>query len=149
MRSPTSRAEELSGAQDTLDDTGSGERLSRLLSQGTLEAEAPIRHRDGHIVWVAISVNAVTSPSADQDTYVGTIRDITATRATAVRERAVVHLATAVSVAKNVAEVLSATLDECRTALGVGRVAAVMWPAGEHDPTVHLAGTLSTSPWHW
>jgi len=130
------------------DDTGSGERLSRLLSQGTLEAEAPIRHRDGHIVWVAISVNAVTSPSAGQDTYVGTIRDITATRATAVRERAVVHLATAVSVAKNVAEVLSATLDECRTALGVGRVAAVMWPAGEHDPTVHLAGTPSTSPWH-
>ena len=130
------------------DDTGSGERLSRLLSQGTLEAEAPIRHRDGHIVWVAISVNAVTSPSADQDTYVGTIRDITATRATAVRERAVVHLATAVGVAKNVAEVLSATLDECRTALGVGRVAAVMWPAGEHDPTVHLAGTLSTSPRH-
>ena len=50
--------------------------------------------------------------------------------------------------AKNVAEVLSATLDECRTALDVGRVAAVMWPAGEHDPTVHLAGTLSTSPWH-
>jgi PAS domain S-box-containing protein len=130
------------------DDTGSGERLASLLSQGTLEAEAPIRHRDGHIVWVAISVNAVTSPSAGQDIYVGTIRDITATRAAAVRERAVAQLATAVSVAKNVAEVLSATLDECRTALGVGRVAAVMWPAGEHDPTVHLAGTLSTTPWH-
>ena len=116
--------------------------------QGTLDAETPIRHRDGHIVWVAISVNAVTSPSADHGTYVGTIRDITATRAAAERERAVVRLATAVSVAKSVGEVLSATLDECRTALGVGRVAAVMWPAGEHDPTVHLAGTLSTSPWH-
>jgi serine phosphatase RsbU (regulator of sigma subunit)/anti-sigma regulatory factor (Ser/Thr protein kinase) len=51
-------------------------------------------------------------------------------------------------VAKNVAEVLSATLDECRTALGVGRVAAIVWPAGEHDPAVHLAGTQSTSPWH-
>ena len=23
-----------------------------------------------------------------------------------------------------------------------------MWPAGEHDPTVHLAGTLPTPPWH-
>jgi PAS domain S-box-containing protein len=130
------------------DDTGSGERLASLLSQGTLEAEAPIRHRDGHIVWVAMSVNAVTSPSAGQDTYVGTIRDITATRAAAVRERAVAHLATTVSVAKSVAEVLSATLDECRAALGVGRVAAIVWLAGEHDPTVHLAGTLSTSPWH-
>ena len=46
------------------DDNGSDERLLRLLAQGTLETEAPIRHRDGHIVWVAISVNAVTSPSA-------------------------------------------------------------------------------------
>src|SRR5262245_22877380 len=129
------------------DDTGSGDRLASLLAQGTLEAEAPIRHRDGHIVWVAMSVNAVSSPGAGEDTYVGTIRDITATRAAAVRERAVAHLATAVSVAKSVAEVLSATLDECRTALGVGRVVAIVWPAGEHDPTVHLAGTMSTSPW--
>jgi PAS domain S-box-containing protein len=129
------------------DDTESGERLSRILSLGTLEADAPIRHRDGRIVWVAMSVNAVSSPSAGQDIYVGTIRDITATRAAAVREHAVAQLATAVSVAKSVDEVLSATLDECRTALGVGRVAAIMWPAGEHDPTVNLAGTPSTSPW--
>ena len=82
------------------DDKASNERLARLLAQGTLEAEAPIRHRDGHIVWVAMSANAVTSPSAGEDTYVGTIRDITATRAAAERERAVAHLATAVSVAK-------------------------------------------------
>ncbi len=127
------------------DDKASNERLARLLAQGTLEAEAPIRHRDGHIVWVAMSVNAVTSPSAGEDTYVGTIRDITATRAATERERAVAHLATAVSVAKSVGEVLSATLDECRTTLGVRRVAAVMWPTGEHDPTVHLAGTSPTS----
>src|SRR5262245_37476262 len=62
-----------------VDDTASDERLARLLAQGMLAQEAPIRHRDGHIVWVAISVNAVTSPSADGDTgdtYVGTIRDV-------------------------------------------------------------------------
>ena len=46
-------------------DKAAKERLARLLAQGTLEAEAPIRHRDGHIVWVAMSVNAVTSPSTD------------------------------------------------------------------------------------
>ena len=44
------------------DDDGSNARLGRLLAQGTLEGEAAIRHRDGHIVWVATSVNAVTSP---------------------------------------------------------------------------------------
>jgi PAS domain S-box-containing protein len=125
----------------------SNERLAGLLAQGTLETEAPIRHRDGHIVWAAMSVNAVTSPSADEDTYVGTIRDITAARAAAERERAVARLATAVSVAKSVGEVLSTTLDECRTTLGVRRVAAIMWPTGEHDPTVHLAGTSPAVTW--
>ncbi|HET7667773.1 MAG TPA: SpoIIE family protein phosphatase [Mycobacterium sp.] len=129
------------------DDIGSGERLARLLAEGTLTAEAPLRHRDGRIVWVAISVNAVTSPSPGPDIYVGTIRDITATRATAVRDRTVAQLATAVSVAKSVSEVLAATLDECRTALGVGRVAAIMWPAGGQEPTVHLEGTASMSQW--
>jgi PAS domain S-box-containing protein len=135
------------------DDKASNERLAELLAQGTLEAEAPIRHRDGHIVWVAMSVNAVTSPSTDGDvgdtgdTYVGTIRDITAARAAAERDRAVAHLATAVSVAKSIGEVLSATLDECRTTLGVRRVAAIIWQAGDHDPTVHLAGTAPTPQW--
>jgi PAS domain S-box-containing protein len=131
-------------------DKASNERLAGLLAQGTLEAEAPIRHRDGHIVWVAMSVNAVTSPGADGDTgdtYVGTIRDITAARAAAERERAVARLATAVSVAKSVGEVLSAMLDECRTTLGVRGVAATMWPTGEHDPTVHLAGTSRAPQW--
>jgi PAS domain S-box-containing protein len=125
----------------------SNERLAGLLAQGTLETETPIRHRDGHIVLAAMSVNAVTSPSADEDTYVGTIRDITAARAAAERERAVSRLATAVSVAKSVGEVLSTTLDECRTTLGVRRVAAIMWPTGELDPTVHLAGTSPAVTW--
>ncbi len=132
------------------DDKVSNERLAALLAQGTLEAEAPIRHRDGRIVWVAVSVNAVTSPSTDGDTgdtYVGTIRDITAARAAAERDRAVAHLATAVSVAKSVGEVLSATLDECRTTLSVRRVAAIIWQPGDHDPTVHLAETEPAPQW--
>jgi PAS domain S-box-containing protein len=133
------------------DDTGAGERLANLLALGTLEAEAPIRHRDGHTVWVAMSVNAVTSPGTGGetgDTYVGTIRDITAARAAAERERAVAQLATAVSVAKSIGEVLSATLDECRTTLGVRQVAAIAWPTGEYeDPTVHLAGTRPKASW--
>ena len=133
------------------DANGANERLAGLLAHGTLDTEGPIRHRDGHIVWVAMSVNAVTSPSTDGetgDTYVGTIRDITAARAAAERDRAVAHLTTAVSVAKSVGEVLSATLDECRTTLGVRRVAAVIWQAGDRDPTVHLTGTAPAPQWN-
>ena len=131
-------------------DNESNQRLAQLLAQGTLEAESPIRHRDGHTVWVAMSVNAVTSPTTDGDTgdtFVGTIRDITAARAAAERERAVAHLATAVSVARSVDEVLATTLDECHTTLGVRHVAAIMWPTNEHDPTVHLAGTSPVLQW--
>jgi PAS domain S-box-containing protein len=132
------------------DDAGSGERLAQLLTQGTLEAEAPIRHRDGHTVWVAMSVNAVNSPGTDgatRGTYVGTIRDITAPRAAAARERAVAHLATAVTVAKSIDEVLSATLDECRIPLGVRHVAAIVWPTTEQEPAVHLAGAPPILAW--
>ncbi|MDT5280003.1 MAG: hypothetical protein QOJ20_1198 [Mycobacterium sp.] len=132
-------------------DKAANERLARLLALGTLEAEAPIRHRDGHLVWVAMSVNAVTSPSTDgdtEDTYVGTIRDVTAARSAAERERAVARLATAVTVARSVGDVLSTMLDECRAALGVRHAAAIIWPTGEQDPTVHLAGTSPAPKWH-
>ena len=43
---------------------------------------------------------------------------------------------------------LSTMLDECRTTLGVRRVAAIIWQAGDHDPTVHLAGTAPAPQWH-
>jgi PAS domain S-box-containing protein len=136
-------------------DGAANERLARLLAQGTLEAEeAPIRHRDGHTVWVAMSVNAVTSPSTDGDvgdtgdTYVGTIRDITAARSAAERERAVARLATAVTVARSVGDVLSTMLDECRATLGVRHVAAILWPTDEHDPKIQVAGTSRAPQWH-
>ena len=133
------------------DDKAARTRLARLLADGTLETEAPIRHRDGHLVWVATSVNAVTSPGADEDTgktYVGTIRDVTAARSAAERERAVARLATAVTVARSVGDVLATMLDECRATLGVRHVTAIMWPTGEHDPAVHIAGTSRTAKWH-
>jgi PAS domain S-box-containing protein len=134
-------------------DKDARERSARLVAEGTLEAEAPIRHRDGHLVWVATSVNAVTSPSTEGDggdsggTYVGTIRDVTAARSAAERERAVAHLATAVTLARNVGDVLSTMLDECRTTLGVRHVAAIFWPTGDLDPAVHLAGSPRTAQW--
>jgi PAS domain S-box-containing protein len=53
----------------------------RLEHDGSAEYETAIRRRDGHIAWIAISINAVTG--ADEDVYVGTIRDITAARAAA------------------------------------------------------------------
>ncbi|MBV9513689.1 MAG: SpoIIE family protein phosphatase, partial [Mycobacteriaceae bacterium] len=64
-----------------MDETAATERLTRLNRNGAVDYELPIRHRSGRTVWVAVSMNAVSG--ADRDTYVGTIRDITAARAAA------------------------------------------------------------------
>ena len=123
------------------------EQQSLVRSNGSAEYETPIRHRDGHLAWVMVSINAVKETGSDRDVYVGTIRDITAERAFAARESAVLRLATAVAVAKSVAELLSITLDECRAAIDVQRVIAVSWPSGDGEPTVQVAGDPSESSW--
>lgn len=123
------------------------EEQSRVRSDGAAQYETPIRHRDGHLAWVMVSINAVREAGADRDVYVGTIRDVTAERAFAARESAVLRLATAVAVAKTVAELLAITLDECRTAIGVQRVIAVTWPAGDGEPTVQVAGEPAETTW--
>ncbi len=123
------------------------QQQSVVQTKGTTEYETPIRHRDGHLAWVAVSINAVRDTATDRDVFVGTIRDITAERAFAARESAVLRLATAVAVAKSVDELLAITLDECRTAIDVKRVVAVSWPVGEGEPTVQVAGEPVESTW--
>lgn len=123
------------------------EQIAVVRTNGSAEYETPIRHRDGHLAWVMVSINAVKETGSERDVYVGTIRDITVERAFAARESAVLRLATAVAVAKSVAELLSITLDECRAAIDVQRVIAVSWPSGEGEPTVQVAGDPSETSW--
>jgi PAS domain S-box-containing protein len=123
------------------------QQQSRVRSSGAAEYETPIRHRDGHLAWVTVTINAVKEADSERQVYVGTIRDITAERAFAARESAVLRLATAVAVAKSVAELLSITLDECRTAIDVQRVVAVSWPSGDGEPAVEVAGEPAVSTW--
>lgn len=130
-----------------VDTKTASDQIARVLAQGRADYETPIRHADGHLAWVKVSINAVKETGSDRDAYVGTIRDVTAERAFAARETAVLRLATAVTVAKSVDELLSITLDECSAAIDVRRVIAVSWPNGDGDPTVQVAGEPSASSW--
>lgn len=123
-------------------------RTDALVRDGRAAGEVEIQHRDGRVRWVAISINAVTGQPAGGGLYVGTIRDITSARAAAERDRAVARLATAVSVARSVDEVLAITLSQCRKSLDAQRLMAVIWPktAGER-PAVHVAGEPAVSSW--
>lgn len=129
------------------DETVSNDRLSALMRDGAIVFETEIRHRDGRRRWVAISVNAVPSHGEDRTAYVGSIRDITAPRAAALRDRTMARLATAVSVAKNVDEVLSISLEQCQSTVDARRLMAVIWPKGDEDPAIHVAGEPSVSSW--
>lgn len=130
-----------------VDREGTYQEQQRVRELGSADYEIPVRHQDGHLAWVAVSINAVRGPDGGPDVYVGTVRDVTAQRAFAARESAVMRLATSVSVAKSVAEVLEITLDESRTAVDVRRVVAVMWPSGDGEPTVVAAGDPPESSW--
>jgi len=131
------------------------QQRSVVRDSGGSHYETPIRHRDGHLVWVLVTINAVRGSGKapdGPDMYVGTVRDVTAERAFAARESAVLRLATAVAVVKSVSELLSITLDECRAALDVRRVLVVEWPNGEGEPNVQAAGRPAQSwrqldPW--
>ena len=123
------------------------DQIALVRRNGSAGYETPIRHRDGRLAWVTISINAVRDAGSDRDAYVGTVRDITAERAFAARESAVLRLATAVAVVKTVGELLSITLDECRAALDIRRVVAVSWPSGDGQPAVQTAGDPSASTW--
>jgi len=127
----------------------SAARQQQLLVQstGSTAYETPIRRADGRLAWVMVSINAVKEMGGHRDVFAGTIRDVTAERAFAARESAVLRLATAVAVAKSVDELLSITVDECSTALDVQRVIAVSWPNGDGDPTLQVAGEPSESTW--
>jgi PAS domain S-box-containing protein len=130
-----------------VDEKTARQQQSLVRTNGRAEYETPVRHRDGHLAWVMVSISAVRETGMYRDVYVGTIRDITAERAFAARESAVLRLATAVAVAKSVAELLSITLDECRSAIDVQRVVAVIWPSGDGEPTVQVAGEPAESTW--
>ncbi|OCB34739.1 stage II sporulation protein E [Mycobacterium malmoense] len=130
-----------------VDQQGARQQQALVQTIGTTAYETPIRHHDGHLVWVTVSINAVQGSGSEQSVFVGTIRDITAERAFAARESAVLRLATAVAVAKSVDELLSITLAECGTAIDVQRVVAISWPNGEGEPTIQVAGETSQTSW--
>jgi len=122
---------------------------ARLNDEIQVQYETQIRNRDGQVVWVAANVNRVTADTTDGDVYVGTFRDITAERASAARESSVLRLATAVSVAKSMPDVLSITLDECRLALDVHRVVAAVWPTDGVEPTIQVADERVSPDWQF
>lgn len=130
-----------------VDATQAGRQLAQLVDSGHVQSDTPIRRCDGSSGWAAVSINVVPAAGAAREAYVGTIRDVTAVREAAARDGVLMRLATALGVATSMTEVLAITFAECRDAIDLQRVTAVMWPAGDGEPIVAAAGTPSAADW--
>jgi PAS domain S-box-containing protein len=118
--------------------------VEQVLREDGGQYTAPLRHRDGRLIWVTATVRAVPAAEADGKMLVGTLRDVTAERETAEREAAVSRLAAELAAATEVAEVLSAALAELRRAFGATRAVAAVWRW--HSPVL-VAGLPRAGCW--
>ncbi len=73
----------------------------------------PLRHRDGHRLWGALTINSV-SDEGDTRMLVGTIRDVTTERYAAQRDTALNAMNESLAAARTVPEVLRAAVTQLR-----------------------------------
>lgn len=97
----------------------------------------PLRHRDGHRVWAAISCNELHDDEG-RLRLVGTVRDVTAERYAVQRESALASMNQRLAGISGVPEVLRTGLDLLRELWDARRVLAVTWP---RDGEPELAST--------
>ncbi|GID31689.1 SpoIIE family protein phosphatase [Paractinoplanes brasiliensis] len=95
----------------------------------------PVKHRDGHRLWVAAAFNQVVDPDTGRRVIVGTFRDVTAEHYAVQRESAVAALSVRLSQAESVAGALTGVLPALKELWQATRVFAAVFGDGA-DPAV-------------
>jgi PAS domain S-box-containing protein len=104
-----------------------------LLSETHGTFTVPVRHRDGHRLWVTATHNHAEDPETGRRVIVGTFRDVTAEHYTVQRETALASLNQHLVQADTVDDAVSAGADELRRLWRARRVVAVTLPAGSAE----------------
>ncbi|MFF5174647.1 SpoIIE family protein phosphatase [Micromonospora sp. NPDC000089] len=99
----------------------------------------PLRHADGHRLWVEAVYNSVREPRTDRLLFVATLRDVTAEMGAAARTAALAALTARLAGATDLSEVLEAGLAELRGMVRADRGIAVAVD-GAGNPVVVGAG---------
>ncbi|MCI4065746.1 SpoIIE family protein phosphatase [Micromonospora sp. R77] len=103
----------------------------------------PMRHADGHRIWVEAVYNALREPRTDQRLHVATLRDVTEEVRAAARQAAMTSLATRLAGASDITEVLDVGLAELGGLLGGARGVAVCPDPAGAPVTVEAGATLT------
>jgi PAS domain S-box-containing protein len=87
----------------------------------------PVRHRDGHAVWLACSSASLPSPDGSGLLFVGTARDVTAERLAGQREATLAGFAAALAAAGEISEMLTTAAREIAAAVRASQVTTTLW----------------------
>ena len=87
----------------------------------------PVRHRDGHSVWLACSSASLPSPDGPGRLFVGTARDVTAERLAGQREATLAGFAAALAAAGEISEMLTTAAREIAAAVHASQVTTTLW----------------------
>ncbi len=111
-------------------------------SHGTFTA--PVTHRDGHRVWVAVNFNHAEDPDTARRVMVGTFRDVTAEHYAVQRQSALAALNQQLAQADSLDDALRGAIEELRAVWQARRVLAVTFssaaPAGAVPSEVMCVG---------
>ena len=91
----------------------------------------PVRHRDGHTIWLACSSASLPSPDGRGRLFVGTARDVTAERLAAQREATLAGFAAALAAAGEISEMLTTAAREIAAAVHASQVTTALWSSAD------------------
>jgi PAS domain S-box-containing protein len=99
----------------------------------------PVRHRDGHRLWVAAAFNQVTDPGNGRRVIVGTFRDVTAEHYAVQRESALAALSVRISQAESLTGAMDSVLQVLKEQWQATRVYAAVFD-GAASPALTTTG---------
>jgi serine phosphatase RsbU (regulator of sigma subunit)/anti-sigma regulatory factor (Ser/Thr protein kinase)/PAS domain-containing protein len=92
----------------------------------------PVRHHDGHTIWLACSSASLPSPDGRGRLFVGTTRDVTAERLAAQREATLAGFAAALAAAGEISEMLTTAAREIAAAVHASQVTTALWSSDDN-----------------
>ncbi len=100
----------------------------------------PVRHRDGHRVWVAVNFNHAQDPDTARRVMVGTFRDVTAEHYAVQRETALAALNQLLAQADSLDDALRGAIEELREVWRARLVVAATFSGDARTPDLLCVG---------
>ena len=112
--------------------TATSQAFDDYQQQGGGRYTVPVRHRDGHTVWLACSSASLPGPDGRDRVFVGTARDVTAERLAGQREATLASFAAALAATREISEMLTTAAREIAAAVRADQVTTALWSSNDN-----------------